>query len=26
MEDFEKNKNTDIFKAVNNKKNKGGKI
>jgi len=26
VEDFEKNKNTDIFKAVNNKNNKGGKM
>ena len=26
MEDFGKNKNTDIFKAVNNKNNKGGKM
>ena len=26
MEDFGKNKNTDIFKAVNNKNNEGGKM
>lgn len=26
MEDFEKNKNTDIFKEVKNKNNKGGKM